>query len=75
MQFSSVYRKNGGGEVERNQGYRVVNDLVEPYHGTWRGITTDNFFTSVPLAQCLLSKNLTLFLRLVGKINQTLHQS
>lgn len=49
-----------GGTIEKNQGFRVVKDLVEPYHGSWRGITTDNFFTSVPLAQYLLSKNLTL---------------
>lgn len=37
----------------------VVSDLVQPYHDTGRGITTDNFFTSVPLANYLLSKNLT----------------
>lgn len=48
------------GEVERNQEYRVVKDLEELYHGTWRGITTDNFSTTIPLAQYLLSKNLTL---------------
>lgn len=49
-----------GNLSEKNQGYRVVSDLVQPYHGSGRGITTDNFFTSVALANYLLSKNLTL---------------
>lgn len=52
--------KAAGSQPERNQGFRVVSDLVEPFEGSWRGITTDNFFTSVPLANYLLSKGLTL---------------
>lgn len=45
---------------EINQGNRVVMDLVQPQYGTNRGITTDNFFTSVLLSDNLLEKNLTL---------------
>lgn len=45
---------------EKNQGFRVVNDLVSPLFGTGRGVTTDNFFTSTSLAEHLLSKNITL---------------
>lgn len=52
--------KPRGGVPEKNQGFRVVSDLVQPYHESWRGITTDNFFTSVPLANYLLTKKLTL---------------
>lgn len=56
-----VYTGKGpGAKAEVNQGFRVVSDLVQPFHGTGRGITTDNFFTSVPLANYLLTKNLTL---------------
>lgn len=49
--------KAPGGVTEKNQGFRVVSDLVKPYHGSWQGITMDNFFTSVPLANYLLTKN------------------
>nr|XP_023027886.1 piggyBac transposable element-derived protein 3-like [Leptinotarsa decemlineata] len=52
--------KTPGGAAEKLQGLRVVSDLAEPYHGSWRGITTDDFFTSVALAQYLLTKQLTL---------------
>jgi hypothetical protein len=48
------------GEREKNQGERVVLDLIEPLAGSGRGVTTDNFFTSVSLAEKLLEKNLTL---------------
>ena len=58
--FQVYTGKLPGGATEKNQGFRVVSELVEPYHGSWRGITTDNFFTSVPLANNLLSKKLTL---------------
>lgn len=49
-----------GNKPEREQGYRVVMDMSEPLFGSGRGITTDNFFTSMKLAQDLLTKNLTL---------------
>ncbi|XP_018407391.1 PREDICTED: piggyBac transposable element-derived protein 4-like [Cyphomyrmex costatus] len=43
-----------------NQGERVVKELVAPYKGFGRNITTDNFFTTLPLAKHLLSWNLTI---------------
>lgn len=44
---------------EKNQGERVVLDLVGSI-GSGYGITTDNFFTSLPLADNLLEKGMTL---------------
>ncbi|KAJ8400903.1 hypothetical protein AAFF_G00392570 [Aldrovandia affinis] len=41
-------------------GENVLLKLVEPYMGKGRNITTDNFFTSLPLANKLLSKNTSL---------------
>lgn len=38
---------------EINQGLRVVTVLVAPYYGSGRGVTTDNFFTSIPLVNNL----------------------
>lgn len=37
-----------------NSGLSVVNRLVQPVSGTGRNITTDNWYTSVPLAESLL---------------------
>ena len=45
---------------EKNQGRRVVCDMMEPLFGTGRSVTTDNFFTSVPTAEFLLQKNITM---------------
>lgn len=45
--------------TERNHGRRVVLDLVAPYFGTHRGITGDNFFTSLDLVEELLRRGLT----------------
>lgn len=45
---------------ETNQGERVVKELVASYRGSGRNITMDNFFTSLPLAEHLLSWNLTI---------------
>ncbi|XP_065675888.1 piggyBac transposable element-derived protein 4-like [Hydra vulgaris] len=45
---------------ERNQGHRVVHDLVEVIKGSGRNVTMDNFFTSVTLAKELLEKKLSL---------------
>lgn len=42
---------------EINQGERDVKDLATPFKGSGRNITTDNFFTTLPLAQNLLSGN------------------
>ena len=49
-----------GDGPERNQGQRVVHDLVEVIKGSGRNVTMDNFFTSVTLAQELLEKKLSL---------------
>lgn len=45
---------------EIGQGERVVKDLIAPFYGSNRGVTTDNFFTTVPLANFLLQQNITL---------------
>ena len=39
---------------EKNQGRRIVCEMMEPLLGTGRSVTTDNFFTSVPTAEFLL---------------------
>ncbi|XP_031327398.1 piggyBac transposable element-derived protein 4-like [Photinus pyralis] len=54
-----VYLGKQGNTPERDQGRRVVLDLVSvlsPGHG----ITTDNFFTSLELVEDLLDKKMTL---------------
>jgi hypothetical protein len=45
---------------EINQGQRVVLDMVRPYFDSRRGVITDNFFTSIPLAQELFNQRLTI---------------
>lgn len=54
-----IYSGKEGNMPEKQQGKRVVLDLVQ---GIQRGcgITTDNFFTSVPLAKELYERGLTL---------------
>ncbi|CAK1592904.1 unnamed protein product [Parnassius mnemosyne] len=47
-------------------GQHIVMHLMEPFLNKGRNVTTDNFFTSVSLAQNLLSKRTTL----VGTINK-----
>ena len=54
-----VYTGKDGTTPEKNQGQRVVLDLTRCLHGGY-GITTDNFFTSIPLANELYKNNLTL---------------
>ena len=48
----------------KNIWMNVVLDLVTTIENTGRGVTTDNFFTSIPLAEMLWEKKLTL----VGKM-------
>lgn len=48
-----IYTGKVGNRRDVNQGERVVLDLVEQYKNTGRNITTDNFFTSVSLADTL----------------------
>ncbi|KAI4470813.1 piggybac transposable element-derived protein 4 [Holotrichia oblita] len=38
---------------------RVVTDLIAPYYGSWRGITMDNFFSLIPLADKLYANKVT----------------
>jgi len=45
---------------EINQGKRVVHDLVRPWYRSGRNVVADNFFCSIPLADELLEKTLTL---------------
>lgn len=46
-----VYTGKLPGNVrETNQGQRVVSDLTQLYHGSGRGITTDNFCYECPLS-------------------------
>ncbi|CAJ1066749.1 piggyBac transposable element-derived protein 4-like [Xyrichtys novacula] len=49
-----------GQEVQRNLGENVVQQLCSGIRHTGGNITMDNFFTSVPLAEKLLEKNLTI---------------
>ncbi|KAJ4942402.1 hypothetical protein JOQ06_012268 [Pogonophryne albipinna] len=55
-----------GEEVQKNLGENTVRQLCSGFRHTGRNITTDNFFTSVPLAEHLLEKGLTI----VGTMRQ-----
>lgn len=57
LQFQ-IYLGKVGDNAERNQGERVVLDLVSAYRG--RNVTTDNFFTSHNLALELLKQKITI---------------
>ena len=61
-----VYTGKQGNVVEREQGKRVVMDLVRGL-GPGYGITTDNFFTSLSLAKELLKDKKTI----TGTIRQS----
>ena len=41
-------------------GFRFVDELLKPFYGTFRTLTVDNFYTSIPLAKHLYSNNLFL---------------
>ena len=45
---------------QENVGAKTVCALLEPLYNSGRNVTVDNFFTSVPLANELLSKKITL---------------
>ncbi|XP_071061469.1 piggyBac transposable element-derived protein 4-like [Pseudochaenichthys georgianus] len=52
--------KDASRPATQRLGENVVLRLVEPFVGKGRNITTDNFFTSLPLAKALLAKNTSL---------------
>lgn len=51
-------------EEERNGfdsfAHALVSKLTKPWHGSGRGISVDNWFTSIPLAEHLFHKKLTI---------------
>lgn len=55
-----VYTGKDGNKRAVGLAGNVVESLCSPYFGTNRNITMDNYFTSLPLAESLLSKGLTL---------------
>ena len=64
MMNSKVYLGKKNNEVTRGLASDVFCTLVQPISGQDRGgrnVTTDNFFTSVDLANQLQNKKLTLF--------------
>ena len=66
---SMIYlRKQPDKERQQNVGAKVVLDLVGTYKGSGRNVTTDNFFTSLKLAETLRSWNLTL----VGTVSRAI---
>ena len=59
-----VYTVKSDGVREKKQGLQVVKDMVRHLHGTGRGVTTDNLFTSCELANLLLTKNMAVVVTL-----------
>lgn len=55
-----IYTGKVGNVREKNQGERVVKELVAPFKNSGRNITMDNYFTTLPLAKHLLSWKLTI---------------
>lgn len=55
-----AYLGKEGNRAESGLGKRVVLELSEPFSGTGRNITCDNYFTDLDLAMELLQKKLTL---------------
>lgn len=53
------------GDTPSKKPQQIVMDLVSPYFNSNRNITTDRYYTSIPLATELFSKNITL----VGTVN------
>ena len=55
-----IYTGKVGNTRDVNQGERIVKELAVTYKGSGRNISTDRFFTTLPLAKLLLTWNLTL---------------
>lgn len=60
--YSNNYCISISGKVDKTpeigQGKRVVLQLTEPYIGSGRRVVFDNFFTSIPLCEELVERNL-----------------
>lgn len=50
-----IYTGKINGQRDVKQGERIVKQLVEPYKNTGRNVTTDNFFTTLELAEHLVN--------------------
>nr|XP_047129361.1 uncharacterized protein LOC124809345 [Hydra vulgaris] len=55
-----IYTRKLSAGREKDNGERVVKDLVAPYKGSGRNITMGNYFTTLTLAKTLLSWDLTI---------------
>lgn len=66
---SEVYvgKQNDGPFQVSNNTVDVSMRLSQPIHGTGRNLTTDNWFSSIPMADSLLANNVTL----VGTLKKT----
>jgi hypothetical protein len=53
-------KEQPGNRRNMNVGENVVLELCRPYFRTGRGVTVDNFFTSIPLANRLWQEGMTL---------------
>lgn len=56
-----------------NKPFDIVKRLVEPIKKTHRNVTTDNYYTSYPLAQYLLQNGLTLIGTIKKKTKKKFH--
>ena len=56
---------------EITQGKRVVKNLCYQFKNSGQNVTIDNFFTSLPLAQLLISWKLSM----VGTLKKQIHSS
>ena len=56
---------------ETDSGLKIVKKLCKEYYGSHRNVTMDNFFTSVPLADDMFIKDLSLIGTLrANKVNK-----
>lgn len=59
LDYIPMFSGKVGGKSEKNQGRRVVLDMVDKFKETGRRVFFDNFFTSVPLCEDLLKIGFT----------------
>ena len=60
LQIEPYLGRNTGPLQKSNKPFDLVCRLAKPFFNSSRNITMDNYFTSVPLADFLLEKNLTI---------------